>query len=84
MQRPLEQGSTGTVSVRARQACEPCRKKKRKCPGERPICSFCRRLNQDCKYGGPQDTLRLIQQDASLERLERLESHVERIYGLLE
>ncbi|PLB53075.1 hypothetical protein P170DRAFT_122974 [Aspergillus steynii IBT 23096] len=35
---------------RARHACEPCRRKKTKCPGEKPACSFCRRLNQRCTY----------------------------------
>ncbi|PSN60162.1 hypothetical protein BS50DRAFT_579334 [Corynespora cassiicola Philippines] len=35
---------------RARQACENCRRKKSKCPGERPECSFCVRLRQRCIY----------------------------------
>ncbi|KAL3421545.1 hypothetical protein PVAG01_07991 [Phlyctema vagabunda] len=35
---------------RARQACEPCRRKKSRCPGEKPTCSFCARLKQACKY----------------------------------
>lgn len=26
------------------------RKKKTKCPGEKPVCSFCRRLSQRCVY----------------------------------
>lgn len=36
---------------RARQACEPCRRKKARCPGERPACSYCHRLGQRCFYG---------------------------------
>ncbi|KAF6796934.1 hypothetical protein CSOJ01_13103 [Colletotrichum sojae] len=39
---------------RARQACEPCRKKS-KCPGERPTCSYCERLGQQCIYNAPSD-----------------------------
>ncbi|XHG07820.1 hypothetical protein AWENTII_010951 [Aspergillus wentii] len=35
---------------RARQACEPCRRKKTRCSGERPICSYCERLGQQCVY----------------------------------
>lgn len=31
-----------------------CRKKKSKCTGERPTCSFCRRLNQLCTYRSPE------------------------------
>ncbi|OHE98475.1 hypothetical protein CORC01_06266 [Colletotrichum orchidophilum] len=38
---------------RARQACEPCRRKKSKCPGERPTCSYCERLGQQCVYNAP-------------------------------
>lgn len=39
-----------TSKQRIRQACEPCRRKKSKCPGEKPECSFCARLGQDCVY----------------------------------
>ncbi|KAF5261924.1 hypothetical protein FOXYS1_7370 [Fusarium oxysporum] len=35
---------------RTHRACAPCRRKKVKCPGERPICSFCQRLGQACEY----------------------------------
>ncbi|KAL5341148.1 hypothetical protein BJX70DRAFT_76028 [Aspergillus crustosus] len=35
---------------RVRQACEPCRRKKSRCPGEKPVCSFCERLGQNCVY----------------------------------
>ncbi|EMD87300.1 hypothetical protein COCC4DRAFT_70770 [Bipolaris maydis ATCC 48331] len=38
------------VSKRARQACGNCRRKKSKCTGEKPACSFCVRLQQDCVY----------------------------------
>ncbi|ETN37423.1 uncharacterized protein HMPREF1541_08414, partial [Cyphellophora europaea CBS 101466] len=31
---------------RIRQACEPCRRKKSRCPGEKPVCSHCARLGQ--------------------------------------
>ncbi|KAH6698382.1 fungal-specific transcription factor domain-containing protein [Leptodontidium sp. MPI-SDFR-AT-0119] len=35
---------------RIRQACEPCRRKKSRCPGEKPVCSHCARLHQNCYY----------------------------------
>jgi hypothetical protein len=35
---------------RTRQACEPCRRKKSRCPGEQPVCSHCARLSQECSY----------------------------------
>lgn len=41
--------------LRTRRACEPCRKKKIKCPGDRPSCSICARLNQTCSYSRRHD-----------------------------
>ncbi|KAH7064098.1 fungal-specific transcription factor domain-containing protein [Paraphoma chrysanthemicola] len=35
---------------RVRQACANCRRKKTRCSGERPVCSFCARLGQQCRY----------------------------------
>ncbi|KAI1874175.1 uncharacterized protein JN550_002754 [Neoarthrinium moseri] len=34
----------------SRRSCENCRRKKTKCTGERPVCSFCQRLQQKCYY----------------------------------
>ncbi|KAI7763273.1 hypothetical protein LZL87_012890 [Fusarium oxysporum] len=45
------------MEPRSKQACEPCRKKKSKCTGERPTCSFCGRLNQLCTYRSPEPTI---------------------------
>ena len=38
------------AAKRARQACLNCRRKKTRCSGETPICSFCARLNQPCVW----------------------------------
>lgn len=35
---------------RVSQACSNCRRKKTRCPGERPACSHCVRLRQNCEY----------------------------------
>lgn len=35
---------------RSAQACLNCRRKKAKCSGERPVCSYCKRLAQDCRW----------------------------------
>ncbi|KAF2820158.1 hypothetical protein CC86DRAFT_471309 [Ophiobolus disseminans] len=45
-----EQYSSYLTTKRARQACENCRRKKSKCSGEQPECSFCVRLRQKCVY----------------------------------
>lgn len=37
---------------RVREACENCRRKKGRCPGEKPTCSLCARLGQICVYAG--------------------------------
>ncbi|KAE8149022.1 fungal-specific transcription factor domain-containing protein [Aspergillus avenaceus] len=42
--------AAGRPAKRVRQACEPCRRKKAKCPGEQPTCSLCARLQQQCMY----------------------------------
>ncbi|KAF2796789.1 hypothetical protein K505DRAFT_156496 [Melanomma pulvis-pyrius CBS 109.77] len=42
--------SSERPAKRIRQACEPCRRKKSRCPGEKPICSHCSRLRQACHY----------------------------------
>jgi hypothetical protein len=40
---------------RVLQACENCRRKKTRCPGEKPRCSNCTRLRQTCQYAGVDD-----------------------------
>lgn len=51
MAQPPPSGHNGRK--RAREACEPCRRKKSRCSGEQPVCALCARLNQPCKYAGP-------------------------------
>ncbi|KAF9890882.1 hypothetical protein FE257_005458 [Aspergillus nanangensis] len=46
----MNRTSAERPAKRVRQACEPCRRKKAKCPGEQPVCSLCARLNQRCAY----------------------------------
>ncbi|KAB8239489.1 hypothetical protein ETB97_003149 [Aspergillus alliaceus] len=46
----MNRTSVGRPAKRVRQACEPCRRKKAKCPGEQPVCSLCARLQQKCAY----------------------------------
>ncbi|KAF5644094.1 quinic acid utilization activator [Fusarium sp. NRRL 52700] len=64
---------------RARQACEPCRRKKSKCPGEKPVCSYCERLGQICVYeSGPDSQGQRARSDRSLElRMETLEEKLD-------
>ncbi|CZT08259.1 related to C6 transcription factor [Rhynchosporium graminicola] len=42
--------SSERPAKRIRQACDPCRRKKSRCPGEKPVCSHCARLQQNCYY----------------------------------
>ncbi|CAG9990859.1 unnamed protein product [Clonostachys byssicola] len=41
---------SGFRDKRSQQACVPCRRKKSKCPAEKPVCSACQRLNLRCEY----------------------------------
>ncbi|KAL2835661.1 hypothetical protein BJY01DRAFT_252466 [Aspergillus pseudoustus] len=36
--------------LRVLQACEPCRSKKGKCDGQRPVCRICKNLGIECSY----------------------------------
>ncbi|KAE8148736.1 hypothetical protein BDV25DRAFT_168241 [Aspergillus avenaceus] len=52
MSAPNDNYAIHKVSLkRTRQACGPCRRKKARCPGEKPVCSLCQRLGQRCGYG---------------------------------
>ncbi|KAJ5914137.1 transcriptional regulator family: Fungal Specific TF [Penicillium tannophilum] len=64
-------------SKRARQACEPCRRKKSRCPGEKPICSYCDRLGQKCVYAGE-----ALEEGSDFAK--NMEDRVSRIEGKLE
>ncbi|KAL3469688.1 hypothetical protein BJX99DRAFT_240812 [Aspergillus californicus] len=46
----MQRTSSGHPRKRTLQACEPCRRKKSKCSGERPECLMCSRLGQRCFY----------------------------------
>ncbi|KAH7057286.1 hypothetical protein B0J12DRAFT_738082 [Macrophomina phaseolina] len=60
---------------RARQACEGCRRKKTRCPGEQPACSLCVRLGQICSYDNGS---RALDPDQTVsERLRSLESKMD-------
>ncbi|KAJ5671765.1 hypothetical protein N7507_000892 [Penicillium longicatenatum] len=66
-------------SKRARQACEPCRRKKSRCPGEKPICSYCERLGQKCIYAGE-----AVEEGSDFaknmeDRVSRIESKLEQL-----
>ncbi|PNP75137.1 hypothetical protein FNYG_11506 [Fusarium nygamai] len=71
---------------RARQACEPCRRKKSKCPGEKPVCSYCERLGQICVYESGSDSQgQRARSDRSLElRMETLEEKLDLFIDRLE
>ncbi|KAH8797961.1 putative C6 transcription factor [Xylogone sp. PMI_703] len=66
------------VTKRMHQACENCRRKKTRCPGERPACSTCTRLHQVCCYSGRDVQSRPESDLSPLEgRLAQLEEKME-------
>ena len=44
-------GGVNLQSLRVAQACDPCRQRKTKCHGEKPVCRHCQELNIECYYG---------------------------------
>ncbi|KAI0409208.1 putative C6 transcription factor [Xylaria palmicola] len=52
-----QQGRTRRSRSAILVACDPCRRLKTKCDGERPACGKCRNRGQDCIYELPQDAL---------------------------
>ena len=62
-------------------ACEPCRRKKCKCDGKRPICGTCIARETQCTYDGEPDARRSV----TLKRKnEALVEEVKRMRELLE
>ncbi|KAL4748349.1 hypothetical protein BDW72DRAFT_214853 [Aspergillus terricola var. indicus] len=55
---------------RIRQACEQCRRKKSRCPGERPNCSSCLRLGQICEYAGDEEAAYARKMEQRIEGIE--------------
>jgi hypothetical protein len=41
----------GNIRKRVSQACDPCRGRKLKCDGVRPVCSTCQTHRKECSYG---------------------------------
>ncbi|UNI15466.1 hypothetical protein JDV02_001996 [Purpureocillium takamizusanense] len=71
---PPEDGASSRGRRRSHHACLNCRRKKTRCPGEKPACSSCLRLRQSCSY--PAAT-RTSHGDRSDERLAHLEEKLD-------
>ncbi|GKU04854.1 unnamed protein product [Fusarium langsethiae] len=78
---PSEENTTTnnpTTNTRGRRrshhACLTCRRKKTRCPGEKPQCSSCVRLKQSCSYP---PAIRPSQSGPSEERLAHLEEKLD-------
>ncbi|WQF77411.1 hypothetical protein CDEST_02425 [Colletotrichum destructivum] len=87
----METASSSSSEPRLRNSCESCRRKKTKCTGERPTCSFCQRLGQPCVYlAREQHHARaernpgIVKTSGSKERVRRLETQVGQIFEILQ
>ncbi|KAE8362442.1 hypothetical protein BDV27DRAFT_18439 [Aspergillus caelatus] len=78
----------GSRQRRVHQACEPCRRKKVKCPGQRPTCSFCQRLGQPCNYSSGPPGQRFRNQERHHgtlgRRMEALEDKLDQVLRSLD
>ncbi|PYH43005.1 putative C6 transcription factor [Aspergillus saccharolyticus JOP 1030-1] len=61
--------------LRSNHACTNCRRKKTRCPGEKPVCSCCLRLKQQCSYAAAGGSTSSPNKD----RLAELEAKVNQI-----
>lgn len=58
-QAGLHSSGSGDGKQRVSHACEPCRQRKTKCSGERPVCKHCEDFNITCGYAdGKRDRTR--------------------------
>ena len=74
-------GSSKLRSNRCSQACIPCRTRKTKCNGSRPICGHCHTYNLPCSYQHEQKSAedgeaQPIQRECTIEHVIRLEQRV--------
>ena len=67
---------------RVLQACENCRRKKTRCPGERPRCSNCSRLRQHCQY--PSTELQSNGESAAQSSIRTLEDRLSQLEDKLD
>lgn len=82
--RPKRRRTTSEVKTGRRiAACQPCRLRKSKCDGRRPVCALCSSTEKECIYlNEPDDTLTLNglanivakQFESIAEKLDRLEA----------
>ncbi|KAF2720169.1 hypothetical protein K431DRAFT_286016 [Polychaeton citri CBS 116435] len=79
---------SSAVTTRTARACEPCRRKKSKCSGERPVCSCCQRLAQTCFYRDPEndafDTRKRRRTGPSATSTESTESRLAKLEAKLQ
>lgn len=74
--------ATPRGTKRVLQACDNCRRKKTRCPGEKPECSNCTRLSQSCQYSGSDfddDRRGQISTRSVEDRLAQLEKKFDRL-----
>ncbi|KAK9471866.1 uncharacterized protein V1510DRAFT_403911 [Dipodascopsis tothii] len=74
---PAVPDPTATQRYRISHACEPCRIRKTKCSGEKPICSHCRLVGISCYYGNNK-------RDRDKEELSSLRDKVDKYEQLLD
>jgi hypothetical protein len=78
LKRSVDAGGEGTTRSggrhRVTHACEPCRHRKTKCSGERPVCQHCQQFGLPCYYAdGKRDRVKkydLYPQDIAYERVD--------------
>ncbi|RHZ68422.1 hypothetical protein CDV55_104398 [Aspergillus turcosus] len=73
-------GSTPIGHQRTTRACQPCRERKTKCDGSKPICKQCRRLNIACTYSSSKRERQQLEIECARLKIKVYESLLRQIY----
>ncbi|XHG02279.1 hypothetical protein AWENTII_005635 [Aspergillus wentii] len=74
-------GSNTRQEIRYAKACNPCRRKKTRCDGRRPVCSSCSAFGDDCSFN---DVVKSKRRRANHGYIRELEGRLKDLEGQLE
>jgi hypothetical protein len=73
-------GSTPIGRQRTSRACQPCRERKTKCDGSKPICTQCGRSNIACTYSTSKRERQQLEIECAQVKIKVYESLLRQIY----
>ncbi|KAH6697221.1 hypothetical protein F5X68DRAFT_226609 [Plectosphaerella plurivora] len=81
---PQSSSSSSRKRPQTRIACTPCRRRKSKCDGRRPVCTTCAAAGlQECEYDGDPDLTRAAALRKRNDELQRQIALYDQLFGVL-